>query len=62
LRSDPTTRDIPVMAMTASVMASELQRITGAGFGAYQGKPIRVKDFIKVVEELLRKHGKMKER
>jgi two-component system, cell cycle response regulator DivK len=56
LRGDATTRDIPIMAMTASVMAEDRQRITGAGFDAYQGKPIKVKEFLVAVEQLLERH------
>ena len=46
LRAEPATRGIPVMAMTASVMTADRQRITDAGFDAYQSKPIKVKDFV----------------
>jgi two-component system cell cycle response regulator DivK len=53
LRADPTTREIPVMAMTASVMSEDRQRIMGAGFDAYQGKPIEVNDFVAAVAQLL---------
>jgi two-component system, cell cycle response regulator DivK len=56
LRADATTRDIPIMAMTASVMAEDRQRITGAGFDAYQGKPIKVKEFLAAVADLLERH------
>ena len=56
LRGDATTRDIPIMAMTASVMAEDRQRITGAGFDAYQGKPIKVKEFLAAVADLLERH------
>jgi two-component system cell cycle response regulator DivK len=56
LRADATTRDIPIMAMTASVMTEDRQRITEAGFDAYQGKPLRVKEFIAAVEQLLARH------
>jgi len=53
LRAEPATRGIPVMAMTASVMTTDRKRITDAGFDAYQGKPIKVKDFVAAVERLL---------
>ena len=53
LRAEPTTREIPVMAMTASVMSEDRQRIMGAGFDAYQGKPIEVNDFVTAVAQLL---------
>jgi CheY-like chemotaxis protein len=41
------------MAMTASVMTADRQRITDAGFDAYQSKPIKLKDFVAAVEQLL---------
>ena len=44
------------MAMTASVMASDRQKVLGAGFDAFQSKPINVKDFLAAVEELLERH------
>jgi len=56
LRAEPTTRGIPVMAMTASVMTEDRQKIMDAGFDASQGKPIKVHDFVAAVEELLERH------
>jgi len=41
------------MAMTASVMTADRQRITDAGFDAYKSKLIKVKDFVAAVEWLL---------
>ncbi len=58
LRAEPATRGIPIMAMTASVMTADLQRITEAGFDAYQSKPIKVKDFVAAVERLLDHPGR----
>ena len=55
LRAEPATRGIPIMAMTAS---EDRQRITDAGFDAYQSKPIKVKDFVAAVERLLEHPGK----
>ena len=56
LRAEPATREIPVMAMTASVMTQDRRKIMEAGFDAFQGKPIKVYDF--VVERLLADHRK----
>jgi two-component system, cell cycle response regulator DivK len=53
LRAEPTTREIPVMAMTASVMSEDRQKIVGAGFDGYQSKPIAVQDFVAAVAQLL---------
>jgi two-component system, cell cycle response regulator DivK len=56
LRSAVATRGIPVMAMTASVMAGDRQKVLDAGFDAFQSKPINVKDFLAAVERLLERH------
>jgi len=53
LRAEETTRGIPVMAMTASVMSEDRQKIVDAGFDAYQSKPINVTDFVAAVAQLL---------
>ena len=48
----------PFMAMSASVMTADRQRITDAGFDAFQSKPLKVKDFVAAVERLLDHPGK----
>ena len=53
IRADATTRDIPAMAMTASVMTADRQRVMSAGFDAFQSKPLNVREFIAAVEQLL---------
>ena len=53
LRADPATRAIPVIAITASVMSQDRQKIMAAGFDAYQGKPISVKEMLETVRRLL---------
>ena len=58
LRAEVATRGIPVMAMTASVMTGDRQRVLDAGFDAFQSKPIKLKDFLAAVEELLERHRK----
>ena len=58
LRAEVATQGIPVMAMTASVMAGDRQRVLDAGFDAFQSKPIRIKDFLAAVEQLLERHRK----
>jgi two-component system cell cycle response regulator DivK len=49
LRADPATRAIPVVAVTAS----ERQNVIGAGFDAFQGKPISVRELLETVRGLL---------
>ena len=44
LRADPDTRDIAVMAVTASAMTQDRQKILAAGFDGYQSKPINVRE------------------
>ena len=53
LRAEGTTQGIPVLAMTASVMSEDRQKIMAAGFDGYQSKPINVTDFVVAVAQLL---------
>ena len=53
LRADPSTAAIPVVAVTASVMAQDRNKITEAGFDAYIGKPINLKEFLDTVRRVL---------
>ena len=53
LRADPRTRAIPVIAVTASAMTQDRQKIMAAGFDAYQSKPINVKEFVAAVRQTL---------
>ena len=53
IRADVSTRAIPIMAITASVMTEDRQKIMDAGFDAYQSKPLNVKHFVAAVEQLL---------
>ena len=55
IRSDPQAGRIPVIAVSASVMPDDQQRIVASGFDAYITKPINVKSFIETVEKFARK-------
>ena len=55
IRAHPDTQRIPVIAVSASVMPDDQQRIVASGFDAYVTKPINVKDFLGVVEKFSRK-------
>jgi len=53
LRADPATTGLPVIAVTASVMQHDRKQITEAGFDAYVGKPISIKEFLEAVRSAL---------
>jgi two-component system cell cycle response regulator DivK len=53
IRGDPATRGIPVVALTASVTPSDRSAITAAGFDAFLGKPINLKEFLETVKRLV---------
>jgi two-component system cell cycle response regulator DivK len=57
LRADAATRDIPVMAVTASAMTHDRQKIMATGFDAYQSKPINVREFVEAVRDVLAARG-----
>ena len=53
LRADPATAAIPAIAVTASVMQQDRKLITAAGFDAYVGKPINIREFLETVRSVL---------
>lgn len=57
LRADKVTRAVPVIAVTASVMAQERQKVMAAGFDGWQGKPISVRELLGTVRQLLDTHA-----
>ncbi|MEM5517278.1 response regulator [Henriciella sp. AS95] len=52
IKDDETTRDIPVLAVTAFAMRSDEQRVREAGCEGYLSKPIQMRSFLSTVEEL----------
>jgi two-component system, cell cycle response regulator DivK len=54
LRAEPSTARIPVVAITASFMLADRERVMRAGFDGFIEKPIMVKSFLEVVEDVLR--------
>jgi two-component system cell cycle response regulator DivK len=50
IRADASTKGIPVVAVSASVMPDDQQRIASSGFDAFVTKPINVKSFVETVE------------
>ena len=55
LRADPQTQNIPVVAVSASVMPDDQQRVAVSGFEAFITKPINMKHFIETVERFIGK-------
>jgi two-component system cell cycle response regulator DivK len=53
IREDEATRSIPVLAVTASAMDRDRQKIMAAGFDGYQSKPLNVKEFLAAVAAIL---------
>jgi two-component system cell cycle response regulator DivK len=53
LKSDPATRSIPVIALTALAMKGDEERIRAAGADGYIAKPIRYQDFLARVAALI---------
>lgn len=53
LKSDPATRSMPVIAVTAFAMVGDRDRALAAGFDGYIGKPIVPETFVPQVEQFL---------
>jgi two-component system, cell cycle response regulator DivK len=59
IRREPALDAVPVLAVSASVMPDEQQRIVGSGFDAFIAKPISIKPFLAAVTTAL-KEGRPK--
>jgi two-component system cell cycle response regulator DivK len=53
MRADPALDAMPVIAVSASVMPDDQQKIVGSGFDAFVTKPIDLKQFRATVERFL---------
>jgi two-component system cell cycle response regulator DivK len=53
IRADAAVRHVPVLAVSASVMPDDQQRIAASGFDAFITKPINVKSFVATVERFI---------
>ena len=58
IRADAKTAHIPVVALTASVTPTDRSQITAAGFDAFIGKPINLKEFVDTVKRLIERREK----
>jgi CheY-like chemotaxis protein len=54
LRDIPETRDIPVVVISADASASQVDRLIKAGARAYLTKPLDVKQFLTLIDQMLR--------
>ena len=53
LREDLQLKDVIIIAMTASVMAVDVEQLKEAGFSGLLGKPIRNRTFPEMLERIL---------
>ena len=57
LKMDTTTRNIPIIALTAFAMKGDKERVLEAGCDGYLIKPIDIKELLKTVTEYLSVYG-----
>jgi len=55
LKGDPSTREIPIVGLSAKAMATDMERATDAGIDGYITKPFRIAQVMAAVEEYLRR-------
>jgi CheY-like chemotaxis protein len=60
LKSNPRTKKIPVIAVTALAMAEDRARVFEAGFDGYLSKPIDSETFVSQIEQYLQSHSSMR--
>lgn len=53
LKADSATREIPIIALTASAMKGDREALLAEGFDGYIAKPIDIKEVPKTVENYL---------
>jgi CheY-like chemotaxis protein len=53
LKAEAKTKNIPVIAVTASAMTYKRQKMLAEGFDGYQTKPVSVKNFLGEIERVL---------
>ena len=53
IRASAATRSIPIVALTASVTPTDRSAINAAGFDAFLGKPINIREFVDTVKRLI---------
>ena len=62
LKAHPATRDIPVIAFTAHILPSDIERALAAGCAAVIAKPFEIDAFLAQIDALLNKHRRVRSR
>jgi CheY-like chemotaxis protein len=57
LRADPSTREIPIIALTAHALANDRQRAAQVGFTSYLAKPVEPRAVVAEVRRWIRSGG-----
>ncbi len=57
LRAMAETREIPVVVVSADATAGRIDRLLASGARAYLTKPLEVKKFLALLDEILQEHG-----
>jgi two-component system cell cycle response regulator DivK len=57
LREDPSTRDIPIIALTAHALADDRKRATEVGFTSYLTKPVEPNAVVAEVRRWIGRRG-----
>ena len=53
LRNDPTTKHIPIIALSANAMLRDIEKGLEAGFFSYLTKPIKINEFMEALDAAL---------
>lgn len=61
LKSNSTTKDIPVIAITADAMLTDIERGLKAGFRKYITKPLKLDLFVETINKVLDEYEKCKD-
>ncbi|WP_230370666.1 ATP-binding response regulator [Paludibacterium denitrificans] len=56
LKTQPTLKSTPIMAVTANALPSDIEKGLAAGFSDYQTKPINIHSFLQAVDRLIQQH------
>jgi two-component system, cell cycle response regulator DivK len=62
LKANPATRDIPVIAFTAHILPSDLDRARAAGCATVIAKPFEIDVFLAQIDALLDQHSRVRSR